>query len=325
MKKIMAVLLAMVLALCSFSFALADDPDEIPGTVEIPYAGLTFVPPEAYRNAVGQIVYNGYDQLGASSYYAAWYYCAMTEDELNAIYAGEKAIDETTPITVLFYSFTLGNGIDLDNLIELTGFDKQYFHEIGKAGDYSFYFYMEPIQEFIDAINSVYRDEYMSLINQPDLAVAAFTCYEPLDRYASMIGSKLEFTTTDLDGNTVSSADLFAQNEITMVNIWATWCGPCVGELAKLQQIHTRLQEKKCGIVGLLDDTDLDSARQLVADNGVEYPVILAPDNFYTLFPIEVYPTSFFINQEGQIIADPLIGAYVDLYEPTIESLLDVQ
>jgi len=98
MKKIMAVLLAMVLALCSFSFALADDPDEIPGTVEIPYAGLTFVPPEAYRNAVGQIVYNGYDQLGASSYYAAWYYCAMTEDELNAIYAGEMWICMNPPL-----------------------------------------------------------------------------------------------------------------------------------------------------------------------------------------------------------------------------------
>ena len=108
-----------------------------------------------------------------------------------------------------------------------------------------------------------------------------------------------------------------------MVNIWATWCGPCVGELAELQQIHTRLQEKGCGIVGLLDDTALDDARRLVADNGVTYPVILAPENVYGIFPFDAYPTSFFINKEGEIIASPIVGAYVDSYESVLDSLLN--
>ncbi len=318
MKKITAVLLAMVLALCSFSLVLADDPDEIPGTVEMPRAGLTFVPPEAYRNTVGRIVTDGNFEIYSGTQYAYWFYCAMTEEELAAAYTNPDSL----VATLLFYVFSIGNGNTFDDMNAAINneLDPQYAREIGKVGEYTFYLYMEDANQiFADSIDEKYKAEYLELAAMKDEAAAAFTCYEP---FASLIGSKVKFTTTDLDGNAVSSADLFAQNEITMVNIWATWCGPCVGELAELQQIHTRLQEKNCGIVGLLDDTDLDAARQLVADNGVEYPVILAPNNFYSLFPIEAYPTSFFIDREGRIIAAPIQGAYVDQYESRMEFLL---
>ena len=65
----------------------------------------------------------------------------------------------------------------------------------------------------------------LALAGAVDDVAAAFTCYEPLeapDPYASLIGTRIEFTAADLNGNTVSSADLFAQNEITRLNIWAT-------------------------------------------------------------------------------------------------------
>ena len=39
-------------------------------------------------------------------------------------------------------------------------------------------------------------------------------------------GSVISFQTTDLDGNAVDSAELFAKNKITMINIWGTYCGP---------------------------------------------------------------------------------------------------
>ena len=37
------------------------------------------------------------------------------------------------------------------------------------------------------------------------------------------IGTKVSFTTTDLDGNPISSEEIFSQHEITMVNIWSSW------------------------------------------------------------------------------------------------------
>ena len=325
MKKIVCLLIALILTFCAS--ALADDPDEIPGTLDMPYAGLRFVPPELYRNTAGQLYTDAAIPLFDGVYYAYWLYCAMTEEELLALLEDPYSAG-SSPLIRLFYVFSVGDGKSFDDMNALLDapLPAEYAREIGKAGEYTFYLYMEePNQDFADSIDPSYKDEYIALAGAVDDAIAAFTCYEPVDPYASLIGTKVEFTAADMDGNTVSSADLFAQNEITMLNIWTTWCGPCIGELAELQQIHTRLQEKGCGIIGFLDDTDLDAARQLIAENGITYPVILAPEDYNTYLPNDGFPTSYFINRDGEIIDLPVSGAYVEWYEPVIEALLQGQ
>lgn len=327
MKKTIALILALVLSLSLCAVSLADDPTEVRGTVEMPYAGLRFVPPALYQNTVGQIVTDGAIQLNDSIYYAYWVYCAMTEAELTALYEGTGTAGDASMMD-LFYVFSIGGGMNFDDMNTLIGnaLNADYAREIGKVGDYSFYLYMEgPNQDFVNAMDPNYKDEYLAAAGAVEDVAAAFTCYEPLeapDPYADLVGSKFEFTTKDLDGNPVSSADLFAQHEVTMVNIWATWCGPCIGELAELQQISLRVQQKDCAVVGMLIDEDLDECRNLMAENGVTYPIILAPDNLYDFFVVEYVPSSLFIGRDGTVIASPVIGAQVDVYESTIDSLL---
>lgn len=328
MKKIITVFLTLALILGSLSFVLAEDSAEIPGTADMPYAGLTFVPPQAFADAKGIIITEGALDLAENVCYAYWMYFAMTEDELSALYSGETDAS-TAPFIDLFYVFSIGGGMDFNAMNSIIGnaLNPEYAREIGKAGDYTFYLYMEdPNQEFADSIDAEYRDDYLAIAAMKDETAAGFTCYEPLEKpdpYASLVGTKVEFTTTDLDGNPVSSADLFAQNEITMVNIWATWCGPCVGELAELQEINERLKDKDCAVIGLLADDDLDTAKQLIAENGVTYPVVLTPDNIYDLFYFEYIPTSYFIGRDSTILAVPIVGADVTAYEITIDALLD--
>ena len=48
---------------------------------------------------------------------------------------------------------------------------------------------------------------------------------------APAVTADVAFETTDLDGNTVNSADLFAASKLTMINIWGTFCGPCISEM----------------------------------------------------------------------------------------------
>ncbi len=328
MKKILSVLLALSLLVGLFSLAVADDPDEIPGTVEMPYAGLRFVPPQSYRDAAGCIVTDGAIDFGLDGIiYAYWAYFAMTEEEMAALYDGSSDTEDP-PVTILFYVFSIGNGMTFDDLNTMIGnsIPPECVREIGKVGDWTFCLYMEgPDPEFAGAIDPAYADEYTALAGAVDDVLAAFTCYEPLeqpDPYAGLVGTKVEFTATDLEGNPVSSADLFAQNEITMINIWATWCGPCVGELAELQEIDLRLKARNCGIIGLLLDEDLDTAKQLVADNGVAYPVILAPENVDELFTFEYIPTSYFVDRNGIILSVPIVGADPTAYEPQIDELL---
>ena len=85
MKRFISLMTALILALSACAVSFADDPDEVQGTVEMPYAGLRFVPPEAFRNTKGHIVTDGAIKITQGIWYAYWIYCAMTEEELVAV------------------------------------------------------------------------------------------------------------------------------------------------------------------------------------------------------------------------------------------------
>ena len=143
-----------------------------------------------------------------------------------------------------------------------------------------------------------------------------------------LAGQVFHFVTKDLDGNEVTSEELFSQNKITMVNYWATWCGPCVGELKELAEIHTALQASGCGIVGILDDAyeagGINKAKSLMKKNDVQYPVVAPCEDMAPCLNTFAYlPTSFFVDQNGVIVGSIIIGAAVDEYEQAVLALLN--
>ena len=136
------------------------------------------------------------------------------------------------------------------------------------------------------------------------------------------------FATMDLDGNIVTSAEIYAGNKITMINFWATWCPPCVGELAELAEVHTQLQEAGCGVVGILMDSydpeAVRTAKALMAQNGTNYPVLALGEDLYPLAQvISVIPTTVFVDSSGNLVGTPIVGALVDQYVPTVKALLE--
>ena len=121
--------------------------------------------------------------------------------------------------------------------------------------------------------------------------------------------------------------DLFAENEITMINAWGTWCHACMGEMAELAEIHERLREKNCGIVGLevefdYDDETLDYARQALKEFGTNYPNVLCNDDMDFMNILGSYPTSIFVDKDGTILDVPIEDAAPNLYEPQVDFLL---
>ena len=97
---------------------------------------------------------------------------------------------------------------------------------------------------------------------------------------ASAAYQGISFETTDLDGNAVTAEELFSQHKLTMINLWGTYCGPCIGEMPDLEILSQRLAEKDCAIVGVvvdvagLEDTArLETAREIIADTGVKIDI----------------------------------------------------
>ena len=54
----------------------------------------------------------------------------------------------------------------------------------------------------------------------------------------------------------------------------------------------------------------------------VTYTNLLPPENFSDIFYLTAYPTTYFVNREGEIVGTPIVGAMIDTYEPMVEALL---
>lgn len=139
------------------------------------------------------------------------------------------------------------------------------------------------------------------------------------------IGTKLSFETTDVYGNAVSSADLFAGHKVTMINLWATWCTFCKQELPALEELSKELAEKDCQIIGIctdLDDDNVQQAIKILEDNGVTYTNIRQTDEIAkTLLTIGL-PTTYFVDSEGKILTTPVRGMNFEKYGERIEEAL---
>ena len=272
MKRTMCLAFVLILALSLCISTYAEETKTIPGTVDVPYAGFRFVPPELFRDTAGSVVMDGVAEIRDGVYYAYWTYYAMTEEEKNA-WLDDRNPDAPveTRVCPLFFVLVLGNGMTFRSFNALNGnaMPTQFVRELGKLGDVTYCLYMEePNSYFIDAIGSPYREEYTALASAADDVAAGFSFYEPQeepDPFAGLIGTPFAFAAADLDGNPVSSAELFAQNEISVVNIWTTWCAPCIAELPELQAFHTRLRQRGCGAVWI---TASDMGVLLYADFG---------------------------------------------------------
>lgn len=134
------------------------------------------------------------------------------------------------------------------------------------------------------------------------------------------------FETVDLEGNPVTAEELFSSHTMTMVNVWASWCPPCVRELPELQRLNGEFAEKNCAIVGLqLDGNEeqgLADGRARLQEAGATYTILLPWDGVYDLFPVSAIPTSFFIDSHGHVIGEPIVGAYVDSYTPALDAAI---
>lgn len=135
------------------------------------------------------------------------------------------------------------------------------------------------------------------------------------------------FTATDANGNEVTEK-IFADKDITMVNLWGTFCPPCIREMPELQQIYEKLPEN-AGMIGIAVDVPAGHEGQTKAMNlilektGVKYTNLLL-DEGLTEF-VSAYsavPTTVFVNKDGEIVAE-ITGALIDEYVETFKEYLE--
>lgn len=132
-------------------------------------------------------------------------------------------------------------------------------------------------------------------------------------------GIMSSFSATDLEATTVDQS-IFEGYDLTMVNVWATYCGPCLSEMPDLGELSEQYAEKGVRIVGLVtdvfnsdgtvSDSQLDTAREIVSTTGANYLHIIPSQDLYGLVSqITAVPTTFFVDSTGKQVGSAYLGA----------------
>ena len=90
----------------------------------------------------------------------------------------------------------------------------------------------------------------------------------------------------------------------TVVNLWATWCPPCIAEMPNIQKLYDKVGSDKIAFVMLsVDEGGKKKVQKFIDKKNYTFPVYLPASNFPQEFYSNAIPTTFIISPEGKIVA----------------------
>lgn len=137
-------------------------------------------------------------------------------------------------------------------------------------------------------------------------------------------GAKTEslgsFTMEDITGKTYTE-ELFTDWDLTMVNVFTTWCGPCIREIPELEKLKNNMADRGVNVVGIVLDAASDTgskneeaienAKLLAQQTGASYPFLIPDESWMNgrLSGIDAVPETFFVDKTGNIIGETYSGS----------------
>lgn len=288
---------------------------------DYPFLGMTLCLPAALRaqmdsREVFAFTLEDYTPEGQIAY-ALLRFSTTTEaqraEEVMSIdiFAWEESLARLGAIGV----YQAGQVAQLDTL---TGCDTHT--RIGQSADGTYEYYL--------STSSTADADSVSLLEQTEVTLELMHELDLSLGYTAFSADRLEdvanvgaFQTTDIFGNSVTQ-EVFAQYDLTLVNVFATWCSPCVEEMPELEKLRQHYAEQgiRLGVLAVVMDvntvsgTDEDAlarAQALYSRAEAQFPFILpdAGNLNGRLVGIEAYPESFFVDSAGNLVSEPYVGA----------------
>ena len=120
-----------------------------------------------------------------------------------------------------------------------------------------------------------------------------------------------DFTAMDKDGKTVKLSDF--KGKKVYINMWASWCGPCMREIPELEKVYQKYKNNKDLVfLSITSPNDAEFKNQSPQDKskdvilkkakelGATYPVLFdVNDRFIINYAIRSFPTHILINSDG--------------------------
>ena len=309
--------------------------DDKSGVWTIPVSGMDITLPESWRSSDCYISYRSsavQPDLVITNcvVYAATEYeleeavqqMGEESDELGA-YLDERVND-------MFIILSVSDILSKKNVMELFEQDDPVLsfdlEEIGKADGWTFY-NVTGEDVLRRPVPPVDREEDIAefIADLPEL-FDNIRFYEPEEKPSTKAGSAVSFETVDFDGNKVDSRELFAKNRYTMINLWTSWCTYCLQEMPALEEMNREFAEDGGAVIGVMLDGDmekeLETGREIRDETGVTYPLLVPTARMKEQLIARAYPTTIFVDSNGIVVGDPIVGMDLNKYRDRMEDLL---
>ena len=226
--------------------------------------------------------------------------------------------EENSPLYELF--------VTPEDIVKLTGTSKDgYF-----LGNTVTCATAEEAKKLVEQASALLKDYGMKAMLASDSS--AYLSYADSDE----LFQNVALDGTDLDGKALPE-DLLAKGGVTMVNVWATFCNPCLEEMPHLEELNKEFAAagKNFKVVGIAADVvndkgevgqeQLDLAKEIVKKTGVTYMNIIPGEKLQSdILPnVTAFPTSFFLNDKGEVIKTVMGATTKDDWANTANELLE--
>lgn len=293
---------------------------------EYAFLGLKFSLPQKLMDqikdqSIAMITNEVWSDDGSTVQYANFTWSEMTEEQKNAevdkIGTGyDEWKDSLAKVGVL----GMYDEESQEKLDEITGCTDH--KELGSSSDGKYKYYLSINKEADETLRNEIEEIDTTLTDMtPFQQISVFD--EPQDTTASSedadsVGS---FETTGIGGDTYTEK-VFSDYDLTLVNIFTTWCSPCVNEIPELEKLYQEMKDSGVGVVGVVLDTvdsdgnqdedTVEKAETLREKTEASYPFLIPDSTMMNgrLNGISAFPETFFVDKDGNIVGDTYTGSH---------------
>ena len=306
---------------------------------EYPFLGLTMKLPEELlkqikAQTIAMISNEGWNENGDVIKYAYLSWSEMTEeqkeeevDKLGTAY--EDWCNSLGKIGVIGV-YDEDSQKELD---EITGCTEH--KEIGSSSDGKYKYYLSTNKDAEESLKKEVEEIDVTLTEMtPPQQLSAFDQPQDTSSNAEESTTVGKFETKGIDGKDYTEK-VFSDYDLTLVNVFTTWCSPCVNEIPELEKLYEEMKEKGVGVVGVVLDTVGDDGKQdeeTVKKAGVlqdktkaSYPFLIPDSTMMNgrLNGISAFPETFFVDKEGNIVGETYTGSHtLDEWKEIVEKEL---
>lgn len=273
------------------------------------------------------------NQTNAVTYaYVSW--SKMTEEQKNAeIQKMGTGYDDWVAGLDRIGTIGVYDEASQKKLDEITGCTEH--KELGSSSDGKYKYYLSTNKDADEKLTKELEKIKTNITEMtPYQNISVFDQPQDTSVNPENVKSVGKFETTGIDGKTYTEK-VFSDYDLTLVNIFTTWCSPCVKEIPELQELYKEMKDKGVGVAGVVLDTTDEKGNQdeeavkkagiLQEKTKAEYPFLIPDTTMMNgrLQGISAFPETFFVDKDGNIVGDTYTGSHtLDEWKEIVEKEL---